>query len=524
MLLGREGSAEHPQQAAVLVQAAAWQRSRLWTSPVANYMLAATQSQHRACLFEAHLLAPGLSFLWDRQLNGRPVLPGTALLEMAQAAVQMLAGIADQPPPGAASRSMLLLQDCSIPAPVMLSAAAAAMQLQLEAGLGDGSLVVRSMQARTTHLAGCASQCSQARSHVQYAAAARSGLSLAVLLTRAAPAAPSAFQTGSLAIEPRAHIDGFCSHPAVVDSSLHLGASLDQPAAGVAATIRVPVGIKALAAGSTFQPHAAEAHAAGRLHNVPTAQGPATSSYAIWQGAAPIGAAAVVVSELEARPIKLPTATKAQLFPAAAVAATHHTSEPQAAAEMPLLYEVCRQVYSQVDQQGSGALLASRSCFQLVMEPNGSGASAQRQLIPCGGTAGDAAAPLSRLLAHLQQAASGQTSGASLVLASCGGMQHGGSLPPVAARPAAAAAWGMVRVAASEMATMRWAAVDLDSQAAGSQMQTAVDVAGSFVSANAVLRPMLLPCAAGQAAGMQSAPAVAAAGMVLVTGGLGGEH
>ena len=516
MVLSTAGSAQHPQQAVALAPAAPWQHQRFWTGPAASQLLSQVVAlpRQRMCLFEAQLLSPSLSFLWDHQVQGRPVLPGTALLELAQVTAHMLAGSAEQP--GSAATSSLLLQGCSIPAPVTLGASAAAMQLQVQAGLGDGSLVVRGMQSRNTHLTGHASQHRQA--HLQQAGSSNAApMPLATLLLNTTAVGPMAFQTASLAVDPRKLTDGFCSHPAVVDSSLHLGASLARPSSGAAPVIRVPVGVQALATGGEWQPRQADLWAACRLHGVPAAQGPAVSSYTLRQAAAPAAAAAVDVSGLEARPIQLPAAAKAQLFSSSTAAKATQQAAAEAA-DVPLLYEVRWEASSQAAQH-RGLAQPAPGGIRLAIK---SGQARQARILSSSSSS-NAVAPLVRLLAHLQQVTQSGTAGASIQLSTCGATQAYAGVTTAPVTTAAAAAWGMVRVAASEAPDASWAAVDRDGLAPGSQQgaSEAADVAGSLVRHGLALRPMLLPSAgAGQES--SSEPTACLSGRVLVTGGLGG--
>ena len=340
---------------------------RLWPAAMPSHLLfhVAALPRQRLCLFEAQLLAPALSLFWDHLVQGRPLLPGSALLEMAMAAAHMQAASPAQP----AAAATLMLSGCSIPAPVALSASPAAMRLQLEMRLKEGSFAVRGMQSRATHLAGRTGQCWQPASGAAVANAVPAGAKpapsaqLAGLLMGAAEPAQLTFQTASLAVDPKLHTDGYCSHPAVVDSCLHLGASLAQLSATTTDTIRVPVGVEAFTAGQQFKPHHAELHAACQLVSMPVGPGPAITSYSLQQ--APAAPAAVSISKLEARPIKLPAASKLRLFPALAAPAAAKQQAPAAdAAEPPLLYQVRWEADSRAGQASTAAGSSSASCQQ----------------------------------------------------------------------------------------------------------------------------------------------------------------
>lgn len=532
MLLATAGSSEHAGHAAVLAPGGKWQRTRFWPSPATHVMLSRSMAlpRMRSCTFEAQPLAAALSYLWDHQVQGTAVLPGTALLEMAHAATHLLASSTDQQQPAAAgSDALLLLQDSTIPAPVVLSAAAAAMRLQVEVRLNDGSLALRSVHTQSTHLASRTGQCCHPGFAGQPASQAGRPASitaqLAPLLICSAAPGQRAFQTGGLAVDPRRHTDGFRCHPAVVDSCLHLGASLAQlPASGAAPSIRVPVGLKALATGGSFQPlPAMELHGACEVHGPPDERGTAVSSYRLQQAAHGSAAAAVALSGLEARPIRLPAASKVQHFPAVAAAAGTAAAEQEPAAHgVQLLYRVLWEAASPAGQQGSGP--AGSCAVRATVAISRGGLAEERLHIPAAGGSAAAVAPtLSHLLAALQQAARSRLSGANVCLTTIEAMHGGSRVAAPRGSAAGAAAWGMLRVAAAELPTASWAAADLDCHAVGDWAAVAVDVSGTVERGALALRPMLLPVSDGHAVADRAEPSVNLAGRVLVTGGLGGE-
>ena len=523
MLLGRTGGSGHDQQ---LVAALSWQRGCFWPSPAPLRLLSRAvfvSRRQTSALLEAQLLVPALSFLWDHLVQGTAVLPGAALLEIAAAASHLLSSSSDQ---RAAhnSNSLLLLRHSSIPAPVVLSGIAMSMRLQAEVQHADGGLTVRSIHAKSVHLTSRISQCAESAVERQpssdsTAAAPSSRLEL---LLRSSPGLQP-YQTASLAADHVWHTDGFLCHPAVVDSCLHLGASLAQPSiSGSAPPMRVPVGLQALMAGNGFQPAAAlELRGACKLHSMPTEQGPALSSYQIWQAASGSSTAVTVaLAGLEARPIRLPTTGKAQLFPAAAVAAADAASGTQPQEDAQLLYHVRWEAFTPSGELGRAASCQSQPAM-LTVAKNSTPVNLQ---LSSGLKAAQPAPLLSGLLAALQQAANQGLSGADVALATHGAMQGGNSMPAPSQGAVGAAAWGMLRVAASEVPHASWAAVDSDWHAACRHSAPAVDVAGTLERGRTTLRPMLLPAPQHSATSGGLELLVPLAGRVLVTGGLGGEH
>jgi hypothetical protein len=176
------------------------------------------------------------------------------------------------------------------------------------------------------------------------------------------------------------------------------------------------------------------------------------------------------------------------------------------------------------EQQQRQLLAASMG---LAVGKSGSGAAAQQQIMPVDSSScsGDVVWPLASLLARVQREVRSGTAGSRIRLATQGAMHAASSLAAPAVSVAAAAAWGMLRVAASEAPDAKWAAVDLDSLATDSQLAAgeAADVSGSLVRHGLALRPMLLPSLADGAVPFSTEAPAALSGRVLVTGGLGGK-
>ena len=513
---------------------------RLWPAASPSHLLpsAAALPRQRQCLFEAQLLAPPASFLWDHSVHGRPLLPGSALLEMALAAAHSLA----TPPTQPAASVTLMLADCAIPAPLALSASPSAMQLQVEVGLRAGSFVVRGLRSKSTHLSGRVSRflqrtdagCTAVCEGTQRLTEAAAQLPAALLV----PWGQRAFQTATLAVDPKLHTEGYRSHPAVVDSSLHLGATLTQPTLPGVGSIHVPVAVEAFASNQEFNPHLAELATQCRLESRP-ASGAAgiVSTYTVHHSSAGASAAAAInISGLEARSIKLPAASKTMpLFPAIAAAASsasgtavslQHQQQHAAgaAAEPLLLYQVQWEVERQAGQYSSERSLLHLRTSSIAMTVKRGSNIAQQLAIPTAGSG--EVQPLARLLAHLQNGIRGGTAGSRVRLATHAAMPPDTvSLEAPVVNLAAAAAWGMLRVAASEAPDAKWSAVDLDSQATGSHLAAgeAENVSGSLVRHGLLLHPMLLPSASDGAAAVSPEQPSALQGKVLVTGGMGGE-
>ena len=170
----------------------AWQRAAYWPSPQRHLLLqqAAVRlgsSASRLLDCAADLSAPGLAWLRDHSVQGRPLLPGAALFEMAAAAVA-----ASQPADGSLSMSAALV-GLSIMAPCVLPAdgsatSVAALRCSLDSRTG---LLELQSSAGSRHLQGTAAALPAHPLLLQPAAAACSASTAAALLPRLALAEAS---------------------------------------------------------------------------------------------------------------------------------------------------------------------------------------------------------------------------------------------------------------------------------------------------------------------------------------------
>ena len=473
---------------------------------------------------EASLLGPALAYAWQHCVAGRPLLPGSALLELGLGAGHALAG---------SSAATLALTAASIPTPLALTGSAAGMVLAASVSLRDGALAVRGPRSGATHLAGTLRQhavLSQPQhptslAEVVFASKTASPVLCALMHTHVKQ--QPAFQLASLAVDPALHTDGYRCHPAVVDATLHLGASLapaSAPADDQPASVRVPASVALFGGSHEFAPHLARLSAHCTLDGVQPS-GAALSSYSVQhsQAAAEAGAQpAIHIAQLEARPTRLPArpANLQQLFPTPAAAATPALLPEQAAETVPLLYSVSWEAHSpaasfaEVEQ----AWQAGRGCSVVA---TGNKAAGARIGFGVGST--DAVQSASSVLATLQELLRAGSSGSTMRLASSGALAP--LLAPASGWPVAldtAAAWGLLKVAASEIVDARWTGVDLDPSSPWPQLASgeAADAAGSIVRGGLLFRPMLRLAQTGSAAQQLDAPTLR--GRVLVTGGLGG--
>ena len=401
---------------------------------------------------------------------------------------------------------------CSIAASVSLTADTAAMILRAETDLRSGHIDIQGAKSNVRHFTAHSTQCWQLTNPVTCVVSS-SREALCQLISHPDLGRTPAYQVAEIAVEPTTHQEGYYSHPAIMDSCLHLGASLDTPASGQEEGIRVPVGAEACISTQYFSPFSAGLRAQGRLISLDV-KGAAVSNYrmdGILEGRhLPVSQ----ISSLQAKPVKLRQMAPTKFFKSAEAAAQPATKADEAA----LLYRVAWETHSREPRLHfvGNQVGADRP---LVGISGGGHSSVSMSL---SGTGERAAASMLAGLQHLLRAGS---AGARVQVSSRTGLNvaPGPGRSSEQASMAAAALWGMTRVAASETPGARWALLDLDRPLNSLDMARAgiaEDVAGSAVSSGRVSRPMLR--AVQQA--LPPATQWAAPGKICITGGLGGAH
>ena len=492
---------------------------RFWPAPRPNYLLvkANVQNLQQRCRFDVRLLVPALSFVWHHQVQGRPLLSGSASLEMAIAA----AGTLETPDPSAAgfpSQRGLLLNECTIPNPATLSSSAKAMQLEVVLKFENGTCSVLS-GTRAIHLdahlhrwLNNSSPCITHRNR-----------DTQVILPENDQCAPMA--TALLDVNPVIHTDGYNSHPAVVDGCLHLAASLAGRVQESSSTLGVPVGA---------QSYLSKGEASPSIHgkfysNCNLAQvlndGSVSNHHMMTACAAVPLPPLVTIKHLKARQT---SRRSAHLWAAPshfALAVKPGSNQLVHGSIAPaLMYQVLWQADTAAARWDWERKLITRHASVAVIASQ-NGRTVPQLATVATSTAANPAPPLLRLLSHLREiiASSGALEVQKLRLETRGGLQEG-ALPLSRVNYPAAAAWGMTRAAASEVAGMDWAMIDLDTCAVGSELAASEpsDASGTIVRHGIVVRPLL-----GQLAPLRrSSDTLCMTGhmcRILVTGGLGGE-
>lgn len=392
----------------------------------------------------------------------------------------------------------------TIPAPLMLYLAAS-VPVQCVADLASGSLEVFSAATaaagarQSVHLRTAAVQVSTR----QFAPQGKGNpvTPVAAVLAGSLPTAKQQHvaATASLAVKAAVHGSGYLAHPALMDSCLHMGARLAdalQQESALQSQAWVPVAIGAFCPSDALASTAAAWAGAQITGKLP--DGSATSSYCLMGGSS--GRALLELAELQAKPAR--RALEAQANKAAAPRLLYsiqwQTSEPLAG----LMAQQARRTR------------ASQSIRKSLKQSRRSRA------------AGAAAASCLEDITNVQRAMTAHSEADVFSLGTRGVQSQdiAGSVSRRVGVPEGAAAWGLVRVAASEQPEMRWAAADAVS--ALPTRQAAVpghDAFGTVLDAGRAAVPRILG-EDREAAATLTGTYTGSNGRVIITGGLGGNH
>ena len=207
---------------------------RLWPLPAVHPMLlSALAVPQQTAMFSCALSQPALSYPWQQQTMGRPVLPAAAILELLAAAGRCLSE--DAAAPAVANAALAAPMHCELTAVATCSIQLSSGAVQLEAG-GQTSAAASLLWAAPAGLA--------------VAAPAPASHALSKLL--AAQLAAAAPQQGSSLASVVAPADlpthAYCCHPALTQAAISLdplaqallGCQLYMPAATAATTSSLP--------------------------------------------------------------------------------------------------------------------------------------------------------------------------------------------------------------------------------------------------------------------------------------------
>ena len=489
---------------------ALFQRTRLWPAPSPSHFLttALAVPRTKTVIISINLLRPVLESLFDHRVQGHVLLPGAALFDVALSSARVL----DKT--GSNGGTAVALQS-SILAPVPLSSQEKAMQLNAEVSLAQGALSIRNFASGAAHFNCKMGRFVDVTAQNGAASATKSKIPLLSQLLSKASQASFAFSTGSVAVNVSADPDGYCLPPAIFDSCLHAGAAL----APIGAEVRVPTGAAAVSGG------AFEAQKLSQMRSVRVACSvnglAATSSYMAHSEI--VGASSsrglFSITDLEAKAIALKPSSSTPSAPI--FASSQSTSVVEKVAKpRPVQYAVQLQAsttapvfagpFSAITTTTNEALHISLSSVNNI--------SSSLRIASMESS-------LSVLLSVLQQGAARLPAGSRVGIDSIGTQSAPlpslvGSSTPIST----ASAWGMARVAASEIPAVKFAGVDVAAEAAfgyrgGSTAAT--DLSGDLVVGGAMMRPLLLPVDDVLPSSVPGSK-TGVGGRVFVTGGLGG--
>ena len=422
--------------------------------------------------------------------------------------------------PGAGNGVHITLEQallgCTIPTPLRMALGAPAL-VHCVVSLGSGALEISTATPGERHLAHLRASASRTAAPAQLPAAAALGSqlraqphALAVHAAAAAAATHAAWlptATATVALEAAAHVSGFLAHPAATDCMLHIGAAL--AAQATPQETRVPTAIGA------FCPRRDLAAAQGAWASAEVTEqlpnGSAASSYRL-AAAGSADPSLVHLADLQAKAVRL-----ASMGVKSASLPVKEHMQPR------MLYRLAWQA----------SMPAGSHTSQPKLEPNGrhawQQAAAKQHIISSKRVSAHTGGYCLADMALLQQtlAQEGTTAAAGLALLTSGAQQQQESIcgPSScnAQSSAAAAAWGMVRVAATERPDLAWAAIDVQLVQAAHRADAwpQADAFGAACTSGTASTPRIM---AEQRRAVQDPDAlVAPSGQAIITGGLGGS-
>ena len=405
---------------------------------------------------------------------------------------------------------------CVIPAPLRMQPAAPA-PVQCTLGLSAGAVEVSSSAPggrQLAHLRASASRIAPAR---QAPATLDHSLRMQPIAVAMAAATAAAAQraarlpaaTAGIALHAAQPASGFLAHPAVTDSMLHIGAAL--AASAQSGETRVPTAVGAFSPRKELAATQQDAWASAAV-STQLPDGSAASSYRLSAADSATEGVLVELAELQAKAANL-----ASMAAASAGQARKEDVQPR------MLYHVTWQAGMPAKSPVNDLpWLRSRERHVWQQAAAGQHIRSSRHLLAH--ASASCLADVAVLQHMLAQSKAGAAAGLALI--TTGAQQQQDSICR-AGRPIAdsnaAAAWGLVRVAAGERPDLAWAATDVQpmqaAHAAGAVPQS--DAFGAVSASGAMLLPRIL---AEHGRDSSEEPlASAAGGRAVISGGLGGE-
>lgn len=226
----------------------AWRAARCYAAPPAQQLLAACllrkRSRGGAAVFDAHLWAPRLAYLWQYNLQGSAHLASAALLSMTASLLPLLGAMAS----GEDASSAASLADAALVAPAVLPPAAAAKvapahaRVRLARGSGLVDVSFAAQKLLTARLAGVPAVLATQQVDLAPRSFAPSAGLRHRLLAGAGPARavagmlPADSMVAELAGLPASEASGYPVHPVLLDACMGQAAAAGSAWQGVPLT------------------------------------------------------------------------------------------------------------------------------------------------------------------------------------------------------------------------------------------------------------------------------------------------
>ncbi len=219
-----------------------WRRTAQWfIPPTRAFSVRARAGGPPAAvvMVECDLQHPGLAYLWQHQVNGRSILPGTAMFEALNASTVSLLGHADAS-----------LIDTALHAPLLLPNASTVLRAKVDRNQGNVELESVSKSGKqlhaTTQQVALEQKIMDSRSMTK-----KRRLNRTLIQRVALPAVAGEEESSVAQLEAASNnlvLENYTTHPALADASTHLGALYDLQ---LGSRPRVPVLLGCLRAAET---------------------------------------------------------------------------------------------------------------------------------------------------------------------------------------------------------------------------------------------------------------------------------
>ncbi len=194
-----------------------WRRTAQWFIPTtrAFSVRARVDNASAAVMVECDLQHAGLAYLWQHQVNGRSILPGTAMFEAIAASTVSLLGHADA-----------AVIDTALHAPLLLSNSS--LVLRAKIGRIQGNVQLESVSKNGKHLHATTHHTAPEHTILEARSASKKRRLYRALLGNEVASAQKSTAAALLEVAgTNLVLENYSTHPALADASTHLGALLD---------------------------------------------------------------------------------------------------------------------------------------------------------------------------------------------------------------------------------------------------------------------------------------------------------